>query len=304
MSRKRGGWAIAVGVALGLRSALGAAEPNWQPWPDAVPPPRPAAGAASALSLGRPTPVAGLDRPVPLPQADPGLSPVAFQGNNGLLPPPAGPVVRGQAPQEPAPALGGLPPVGPGPTITTTGAATTTPFNPAGGAPATTTSGTGGPPPGALPGTPDYNAGAVIDRPLTHPWGDRLREWCGLGHGGFTFRSDHCFDDVGLVSPLTNPFFFEDPRSLTEVRPIYIYQSIPRHTPIVAGGDVQFFGLQGRLALGENLSIVVNELGLVRLHSGHPEDDPDGRFGRTETGFAELQIGPKWAFFRGAAPRT
>src|SRR5262249_31555693 len=30
----------------------------------------------------------------------------------------------------------------------------------------------------------------------------------------------------------------------------------------------------------------------------HPEEDPDGRFGRTESGFAELKIGPKWTFYR------
>ena len=37
--------------------------------------------------------------------------------------------------------------------------------------------------------------------------------------------SDHCFDR--FISPLSNPFFFEDPRSLTEVRGIFIDNSLP-----------------------------------------------------------------------------
>ena len=39
-------------------------------------------------------------------------------------------------------------------------------------------------------------------------------------------RSDHCFDR--FISPISNPFFFEDPRSLTEVRGIFIDNSLPR----------------------------------------------------------------------------
>ena len=37
--------------------------------------------------------------------------------------------------------------------------------------------------------------------------------------------SDHCFDD--FISPISNPFFFEDPRSLTEFRGIFLDNSLP-----------------------------------------------------------------------------
>ena len=43
---------------------------------------------------------------------------------------------------------------------------------------------------------------------------------------GVFLASDHCFDD--FISPLSNPFYFEDPRSLTEVRGIFLNNSLPR----------------------------------------------------------------------------
>jgi|GEM_PF-2634110 len=48
--------------------------------------------------------------------------------------------------------------------------------------------------------------------------------------------SDHCFDD--FISPISNPFFFEDPRSLTEVRGIFIENSLPSE---ISGGDFQLY---------------------------------------------------------------
>ena len=44
--------------------------------------------------------------------------------------------------------------------------------------------------------------------------------------------SDHCFDS--FISPISNPFFFEDPRSLTEVRGIFLENSLPTS---VGNGD-------------------------------------------------------------------
>ena len=44
---------------------------------------------------------------------------------------------------------------------------------------------------------------------------------------GLFLPSDHCFDR--FISPISNPFFFEDPRSLTEVRGIFIDNSLPPH---------------------------------------------------------------------------
>jgi hypothetical protein len=288
MSRKRGNWAIAVGVALGLQALLGAAEPTWQPIPgEAVP-------SRIGVSLGRPVSGVTLDRPQPV-RGFSGIGP-----GNAVLPP--GVIIRAQAAEEPSPVLSEVPPVGPGSITAVTAPATTTPFNPSAGIPTTSTSGTGAPP--VLGGTTDYNAGADINHPIHHGWGDKFHDWFGWGGHHLSFKSDDCFNDVGLISPLTNPFYFEDPRSLTELRPIYIYQAAPRHTPIISGGDVQFFGVQGRLALTENWSIVVNKFGFIHLHADDPAADPLGRFPHDDTGFAEINIGPKWTFYRNAGTGT
>lgn len=118
--------------------------------------------------------------------------------------------------------------------------------------------------------------------------GEKLEGW--FGRAGEWFKGDHAFD--GFASPVTNPFLFEDPRSVTEIRPLYLYQRIPGQQPDAGGGNAQFFGLQGRLAVTERLSLVLHKLGGVRL-------DPNNQTPyRTETGFAELWLGPKFTFIR------
>jgi hypothetical protein len=104
------------------------------------------------------------------------------------------------------------------------------------------------------------------------------------------FRSDHAFD--GFISPVTSPFLFEDPRSLTEVRPVFIYQKVPSAQPDLEGGSLTYFGVQGRLAITERWSFVIHKLGGLSLN---PRESSllDG-----ETGFAELWLGPKYTFIR------
>ena len=53
--------------------------------------------------------------------------------------------------------------------------------------------------------------------------GEQLEKTFGTRNGDW-FKSDHCLDS--FISPVSNPFLFEDPRSLTEVRPIFIYQGV------------------------------------------------------------------------------
>ena len=51
-------------------------------------------------------------------------------------------------------------------------------------------------------------------------WSNNSRSETGAAfHGRNMFQSDPEF--TYFASPVTNPFFFEDPRSLTEVRPIW-----------------------------------------------------------------------------------
>src|SRR5262249_43771404 len=59
----------------------------------------------------------------------------------------------------------------------------------------------------------------------------------GSGHGGgAAFESDHDFDN--FISPLTNPFLAEDPRKLTELRPIFMFQTIPHSNIFFNGGNI------------------------------------------------------------------
>jgi hypothetical protein len=109
-------------------------------------------------------------------------------------------------------------------------------------------------------------------------------------------QSDHCFD--GFISPVTNPFYFEDPRSLTEVRPIFIYQDVPNHNLLMHNGSIEFFGTQARVALTDRWSIVMQKLGgiFVQPGSGSPIGD--------ESNFAEIDIGPKYTFLRNDCTQT
>jgi len=114
----------------------------------------------------------------------------------------------------------------------------------------------------------------------------------GGGNGGsfWSFESDHCFDE--FVSPVSNPFLAEDPRTLTEIRPVFLYQTIPNSNPLYSGGNIQFFGLQARLALTQRFSIVMNKLGGVAINPG------SGTLVGSSSGFSEIWIGPKYTWYR------
>jgi hypothetical protein len=151
------------------------------------------------------------------------------------------------------------------------------------------------PPPAAPFPTGPGDADAPVDRPLNGPgwWGRFVGtwEWGERPPGGAWFLTDCNFE--GLISPVTNPFFFEDPRALTEVRPIFMYQKAPDDNPVFQGGHSEFFGLQARIAFTNRLSLVLNKFGWVALHPENPvpgvEDD---------TGFSEVYLGPKYTFLR------
>ncbi len=110
------------------------------------------------------------------------------------------------------------------------------------------------------------------------------------------FCSDHAFD--GFISPVTNPFLFEDPRSLTEVRAIYLYQRIPGRQPDTQGGNVQYFGVQGRVAITNRLSFTINKLGGTWFNPNSETALPGS------SGFSEIWFGPKFTFIRGEETGT
>ena len=164
--------------------------------------------------------------------------------------------------------------------------------------------GSGGPPvfaPGG-PGSPDmYNRGVVNnDSDLGGFWtrtGDRLKHcWddvAGGASGAFqghqAFQSDHRFDV--MTSPVTNPFFFEDPRALTEIRPLFIWQHTPSANPIFNGGNNFDYAVRGSVAITPHISMVFSRLGFSTINPrvGAPDIEPG-------TGFSEVLLGPKISF--------
>ncbi len=160
---------------------------------------------------------------------------------------------------------------------------------------------TGSMPPPPLGDAP-VNQGVVIDKPLQHSFWDRCKDLlhCCEGDrasasGRCLLQSDHCFDY--FASPVTNPFLFEDPRALTELKPLFIYAGAPSTNPIFRGGNAEYYGLQARLAVTERLSLTVNELGFITLNPFNPGDGPPGLFSQS-TGFAQVELGPKYTFLR------
>lgn len=99
--------------------------------------------------------------------------------------------------------------------------------------------------------------------------------------------SDHGFDCI--ATPISNPFLSEDPRALTELRPIFLYQKVPGEQPNFQGGNIWFFGARGSLALTDRFSITLNKLGGINVDPGNA----GGSFG-----FAEVWLGPKYTFWR------
>ena len=111
------------------------------------------------------------------------------------------------------------------------------------------------------------------------------------------FESDHKFDV--FASPVSNPFYFEDPRSLTEIRPIFIWQRTPSANPIFNGGNNFFVGARGSVALTDWLSVTFDEVGLDFIHPKSPTGDFN-----SSSGLSELHLGPKVTFIRNDVSNT
>jgi len=163
------------------------------------------------------------------------------------------------------------------------------------------------PPPSAtLPGAREegYNCGVATENPTsTHPILDGgwnfIRGVPGAVTGVFQsqgtrrpFQSDNAFPM--MISPVSNPFFFEDPRALTELRPVFIYEGTSPRTPIFAGGSVEYFGLQGRVAITDRLSLVLSKFGWdwINIH------DPVPPAFQSNNGFSDVQLGPQFTLIR------
>jgi hypothetical protein len=235
----------------------------------AVAPSPPAPVYAQAAAVAAPPAVSVSDR---------ALAPASYQSPDASQTV----TVRSQAP-DPAPPLSGpapvIPPVPPVPPPLSAGDV----------------------PPPALGGPGATYGGVAVDQPIKKSFLDRCKDIFNPGSPdsrcGGRFQSDHAFDDStcggDLISPVSSPFLFEDPRALTEIRPLFIYQAAPGRNAAFGDGSSEFYGLQARLAFNDRWSLVLNEIGLVSIQP-HNSD-----VGLTDkTGFAEIKIGPKWTFYR------
>ena len=129
------------------------------------------------------------------------------------------------------------------------------------------------------------NAGDLLD-PTEWSLGESL-----ISDGkilGLFRESDHQFTD--FISPMTNPVYFEDPRTVTEARAIFINHRIPGN---LGGGDVQLYAMQLRAALTENLSIIATKDGYIVSDSPLLDD-----------GFADVSAGLKLNVFKDVESQT
>lgn len=105
---------------------------------------------------------------------------------------------------------------------------------------------------------------------------------------GMFVRSDTRFSK--FISPMTNPVYFEDPRTLTEARLIYLRHKVP----LAAGaGNLNVVALQVRAALTERLSIIATKDGFVTSTNALIDD-----------GWADVNVGLKYNLFANAQTQT
>ena len=92
-----------------------------------------------------------------------------------------------------------------------------------------------------------------------------------------------------MISPVSHPVTFEDPRHSTELRPIFAYHEIDKDF-VTGGGDVQVYALQARFKVTDDFSIIATKDGYVVL-------DPKAVVPR-DAGFADISLGAKYSFYR------
>ncbi len=90
---------------------------------------------------------------------------------------------------------------------------------------------------------------------------------------GFIAPTSLCHSDY--ISPMTNPVFFEDPRTLSEIRFIAAHHQVPGTAPL-AGGRINLVAAQIRAALTDRLSIVAAKDGYFWMSNDLPFAANDG----------------------------
>jgi hypothetical protein len=85
---------------------------------------------------------------------------------------------------------------------------------------------------------------------------------------------------------VSNPVNFEDPRILSELRPLYVHHDIDNKFP-TAAGDIDIYALQVRVALTDNLAFIATKEGYV--------DFKPNETLQKDHGFANIAAGFKYS---------
>ncbi len=103
------------------------------------------------------------------------------------------------------------------------------------------------------------------------------------------FESDHAFP--GFVGPISNPYLSKDPRSLTELRFVFLNDEIPTGQAL-HGGNFEVVALQARVALTDRLTFLADQSGYTWIHPGNAAE---------EDGFLNVAAGLKYLLIRDVA---
>lgn len=94
-----------------------------------------------------------------------------------------------------------------------------------------------------------------------------------------------------MISPVTHPVVFEDPRHSTEIKPLFAHHAIDNDFA-TQGGDVNIYAIQARFKVTDNLSIIAVKDGFVDFN-------PKAVL-KKDTGFANIAAGAKYSVYRTA----
>ena len=92
-----------------------------------------------------------------------------------------------------------------------------------------------------------------------------------------------------MISPVTNPVNFDDPRANTEARLIFMHQEIDDEF-VTGGGNFQLYALELRYAVNDRLALLATKDGWINFNPDGVLDD--------ESGFANIAVGAKYAFYK------
>jgi hypothetical protein len=101
------------------------------------------------------------------------------------------------------------------------------------------------------------------------------------------FRCERQARFAGFMPPSFTPYLFEDPFITTGVSAWYLYHEFPGRS-VFRGGEARIMAVQARLALTDRLAFIATKDGYVDMR-------PDTGLLDTESGFADLMAGFKYA---------